>query len=112
MGLFDDIWSTIKHTGEDIWNGAKDVVSNGYNDIFRPVSKGVGQAGNKLVNTGADFVDKQSNLDYWRYRGNYCFTKNSLGLVENKQKIKIKIYKKIVFPYNKTYIKNVFYYSL
>jgi hypothetical protein len=60
--FFDDIWNTIKHTGEDIWNGAKDIASNGYNDIFRPVSKGIGQAGNKLVNTGADFVDKQSNV--------------------------------------------------
>lgn len=62
MAWYDDIWSTIKHTGEDVWNGTKDVLSNGYNDIFRPVSKGIGQAGNKLVNTGADFVERQSNV--------------------------------------------------
>ena len=60
MGLFDDIWSTIKHTGEDVFDTVKDVASNGYNDIFRPISKGVGSAGNKLINTGADFVDKQA----------------------------------------------------
>lgn len=62
MTFFDDIWSTIKHTGEDVFDTVKDVASNGYNDIFRPLSKGVGQAGNKLINTGANFVDNQANV--------------------------------------------------
>ena len=60
MGLFDDIWSTIKHTGEDVFNSVKDVASNGCSDVFRPISKGVGETGNKLINTGANFVDKQA----------------------------------------------------